>query len=112
MFDVIILTSLWCMGLFISGSDPYILFPVRKWIAERLGGVYAIDNGEGFFSFEGMVGEFWKPFWGCPTCMASIWSVPFVWMFGEWQYLPIVIVCSAGLNFIIFNNLVAKWLKD
>ena len=113
MFDVIILTSLWCMGLFVSGNDPYILFPVRKWIAERLGGVYVIDGGEGFFEFESNLAEdVFKPIWGCPTCMASVWSIPFVWLFGEWQYLPIVIVCSAGLNFVIFNNLIKKYLFD
>lgn len=116
MLELIILTSIFTQGLFVIGQDPYILAPLRLWLASKLGGLARYDGEEVYFDFNNeIVGELWKPFWGCPTCMASFWGLLFYVLFFSfsvdslWQ-IPMLCVCASALNFIIFNNLIKKWL--
>lgn len=109
------LTSFVCLGLYITGSNGYLLFWLKNFIATSLGGVY-LERDEAYHEFENkFIGYLWKPFWGCVTCMASVWGSVVYFLFSKVTHetiyeLPILILCSAALNFIIFNNLVKKWL--
>ena len=116
MLELIILTSLFTQGFFIVGQEPYILAPFRHWLAAKLGGVALIDDNELYYDFNKVgVAKIWKPFWGCPTCMASFWgivsySIFFTYSLNTLWQLPLLIVSVSCLNFIIFNTFVKKWL--
>lgn len=116
MPNLILLTSLFSLGLFVTGQEGYILYPIRKFIAHSLGGFLKMQEDEWFYEFSGSwEGNLFKPFWGCPTCMASVWGCVIYLLFenvtrATIHELPVLIICSAGLNFIIFNNMIKKWL--
>lgn len=116
MLELIILTSLFTQGLFVVGQEPYILSPFRAWLAAKLGGLARYDESELFFEFDkNWVGELWKPFWGCPTCMASFWGILIYCLVCPLSIqsiyeLPVLIISVSCLNFIIFNGLIKKWL--
>lgn len=115
MLELIILTSVFTQGLFIVGQDPYILAPFRQWLAAKLGGVAMYNDNELYFEFDNWICELWKPIWGCPTCMASIWGIISYSIFYEYSIntlwiLPLFIISVSCLNFIIFNNLIKKYL--
>lgn len=110
MFEAIIITSLFTQGLFIVGSEPFILAPFRQWLGNFFG-YWKKSGDEYYLEAEGIKGELWKPIWGCPTCMASFWGlITFLIFPYEWYLIPIHLICSSGLNFIIFNNLIKKHL--
>lgn len=114
MLNLILITTLFTLGLFVTGQQGYILAGLRDRIARIMGGSYRIDEGERYYHFENDV--FWKPFWGCPPCMASLWGIVVYSVFSTYTLnsfyeLPILILCSSGLNFIIFNNYIKKHLS-
>lgn len=117
MLDLILITSLTSLGLFISGDPDYALGYVKRLFAASLGGVLVYDGDESYYDFSGRwTGELFKPLWGCPTCMSSFWGVISYLLFAEVSRetlyeLPILILSVACLNFVIFNNFVKKWLN-
>lgn len=118
MLNLIVLTSLFTLGLYITGSQNYFLNPIQRLLASLLGGVPVYYDGEWEYEFnKEWVFYLWKPVWGCPPCMCSVWGTILYSCFIDYSVnsiyeLPVVIVCSSGLNFIIFNNIVKKYLKD
>ncbi len=53
-----------------------------------------------------------KPFIGCPTCMASVHSTYFYWFFQEWSIqnlyvYPFYVIALAGLNALLHKYLEA-----
>jgi hypothetical protein len=115
MLELIALTSLFTLGLFITGYG-FVLCPLRAFIAKMLGGKAAIDDGVWYYFFYNhWADKLWKPLWGCYTCMPSLWGIaiysflmPYTW--ATFYELPILILSSACINFIIFNNFLKKWL--
>ncbi len=115
MLNLIILTSFFSLGLFITGQNPYVLCGVRDAIATSFGGVYVSSEGEWYYQFNGFMNTLWKPFWGCPTCMSSVWGIVVYTLYIPYSLdsiyeLPVLIVSSACLNFIFFNNMIKKHL--
>lgn len=117
MLELIFIISLFTQGLFVSGHSPYVLNGIRHRIATSLGGVYreSLAEGEVWYEFNGIMNEIWKPVWGCPVCMSSFWGVviysifiPYTW--DSIYQLPMVIIGTACVNFVIFNNLIKRHL--
>jgi hypothetical protein len=116
LLELILLTSFTTLGLFITGYG-FVLNPMRAFIAKMLGGKAFLEDGEWYYSFHNGMGKLWKPLWGCYTCMPSLWGIaiysclmPYTW--ATFYELPILILSSACINFIIFNNLIKKCLID
>lgn len=115
MLELILLTSFTTLGLFITGYG-FILEPIRTFIARLLGGKQFLEEGEWYYVFPTTyLKTIWKPIWGCPPCMPSLWGTVVYTLFIPYSVesiyeLPILILSSSALNFIIFNNFVKKWL--
>lgn len=88
---VLLLNSLFCVGLYNATQEGFILAPIRKaklpeWVA--------------------------RPLYDCIYCMASIWSIPFALDYGlEWTqwifYIPILSAVN-GITFGIFDKLTSS----
>jgi hypothetical protein len=114
MIELILLTSFTTLGLFITGYG-FVLNPLRAFIAKMLGGKAFQEEGAWYYEFQNGMGKLWKPLWGCYTCMPSLWGIVVYTLFIPYSVasiyeLPVLILSSACINFIIFNNLIKKWL--
>lgn len=114
MLELILITSFSSLGFFISCQEPFVLSGFRDFLGDLLGGTQKVWGNETFYEFK-HIGFIWKPFIGCPVCMASVWGIMIYSLLGTFTTdsiyeLPILILCSCCLNFIIFNNLIKKHL--
>ena len=81
---LLLFNSLYCLGFYLSAQDGMLLSFVTKY-GSRLG-------------------WYFNPIAGCVTCMASLHSWPFIYVFGlDWLYLP-YICALACLNTVLFNK--------
>lgn len=114
MLELIILTSFTSLGLFIACQKPFILSGVRDWLGDNLGGVKKYNGKEEYYDFDSFIGYLWMPVIGCPICMSSVWGIVIYCLFSsyQWQELPVLILCSCCLNFVIFNNMIKKHIFD
>lgn len=111
ILQLILLTSLFCIGLYVSTSPGYLLGPIKSNLAYLLGGEYREVENEIYFEFKGIMKHLWKPFLGCITCMASFWGIVIYFIFvhpsiNTIYELPIQIIAASGIN-----NIISKWLN-
>jgi hypothetical protein len=65
------------------------------------------DLGE---KIEERVGEYWyKPLFGCPVCMPTVWAIPvyFILLPAEWYYFIFYHLTMVGFNYIV-SQLISK----
>jgi hypothetical protein len=87
---LLLLSSLWTMGVNTLFQEDMILEKMGQWQDENL--------------------PLWvnKPLWRCPPCMASfhgsvIYLLFMVGDYGLWLWIPFI-VCLAGVNYLIVNR--------
>lgn len=113
MLQLILLTSFASLGFFIACQKPFILYEVRDWLGDNIGGVKKYNGTEEYYQFNSFLDYLWMPIIGCPICMSSAWSILIYSLFSSytqqsWHEVPVLILCSCCLNFVIFNNLIKK----
>lgn len=83
MIEQIIINCFVCFGIYKAVSPGMILFPVKHY------------------------GDLWLPEWvrnplyDCAICMASVWSLITAFYFGFHWNLILVIIATAGINYIL-----------
>lgn len=104
MTDLIVLllfNSFFIMGVYAITQEGMIFGFIRKAF---------IKSGEDDLEEEYHVPWLYKPLIGCPTCMASIHSFYFYWLFNEWTLeklwiYPLYAIALAGLNSLFHKYL-------
>jgi hypothetical protein len=89
MINNIILTSLFCLGLYKAFDEGMIFFKVGEWMFEALHPV--------------KLSWVLKPLFNCPPCMGSFWGiVGFHACYGlfDWRVIPFIF-CVSGLNWLL-----------
>lgn len=117
MIELIIIFSIFTLGLYTAASDGFILAPVKHFIAHNIlgGHQYIRDKDEGYEFSPAWIENIWKPILGCPICMVSFWGIILYTLLCGYSIesiyeLPIIIISSCGINFIVFKNLMEEYL--
>lgn len=108
----VVLISLFCNGIYLLYNFSNLFEPVRLWYVSISGGIQRNDgritwakdpNGKTDHPIKIF---FYKPLFGCITCMASIWGTLGYWVINPFTIqslimYPIIIVCCASMNLLI-----------
>jgi hypothetical protein len=108
MITQIILISIFCNGWYLITRQGMILFFLHNWYLELFKGFIRADGDvEWMYKTSPEIPRFfYKPLFGCVTCMASIWgSIGYLILNGFDDIVKYIftIVCVACLNVIIKN---------
>jgi len=106
---LIVLISLFCNGIYLLFNFGNVLDPARLWIIDKLGGINMSDGRVMFRNdnnFKYKCSFFYKPLFGCITCMSSIWGsiAYFTLTFLTPQPIvlyPVIIICCSCMNLLI-----------
>ena len=100
MIEQIIIISLFCCGLFVTGEPDMIFHSVKEWIRAKATyvthetRVVSGDSGSTeYFQYPTIQKERWwfAPLWGCVLCMASIWgTIGFILLNYQWFDLDLL----------------------
>lgn len=97
MIDLIVLlivNSLYCVGLWLATGEDMILERPAMWLSER-------------------VPEFWlKPVFGCPTCMASLHSILPFWLYSPFTVESVLLYIIYVPALATLNSLIAQRFDD
>jgi hypothetical protein len=101
LIDILII-SLFCNGWYLI-TNGLLLDPLRKWYIDFAGGIeYANDEIHWQSYNNPMLKFFYKPLFGCVTCMASIPGSIVYWIIdNSLIHYPIVIIGAACTNLLI-----------
>lgn len=89
MLEMIVISSLFIIGLHVAMWEGMILYRVRLFLDKLTESARIVR----------------KPLYGCPPCMASVWGTVLWFAFGhgiEWKWLLFVVAVS-GLNYFIIS---------
>jgi len=81
-----------------------------------MGGRWKAQGDYEYFQFKNKFLEnLWMPLLGCPVCMVSFWGVTIYSLIEKYTLnsayeLPLIITCSCAVNFILYKNLIEKYL--
>jgi hypothetical protein len=99
LIDILII-SLFCNGWYLI-TNGLLLDPLRKFYIE-LGGGIEYSNGDVYWMKGRILKFFYKPLFGCVTCMASIPGSIVYWTIdNSLIYYPIVIIGASCTNLLI-----------